>query len=147
MPVIKSNLKNNTSRCSADITHSDSKGLRKDNSWTRAFVGALYNFFNSTALHGVKYIIRRNYENHESAATKKIKIFFGNISWIIACFLCGLFSAYMMQLVMIRFNTIPTVTTVDTFNHPIWEVPFPAVTVCNANTVHKTKIENLKNVL
>jgi amiloride-sensitive sodium channel len=31
----------------------------------------------------------------------------------------------------------PTVTTVDSTSYPIWNVPFPAVAVCNLNKVSR----------
>jgi amiloride-sensitive sodium channel len=32
----------------------------------------------------------------------------------------------------------PTVTTVDSTTYPIWNVPFPAIAVCNINKISKS---------
>jgi amiloride-sensitive sodium channel len=37
----------------------------------------------------------------------------------------------------------PTVTTVDSTTYPIWNVPFPAIAVCNINKVSKSATWNL----
>lgn len=52
-----------------------------------------------------------------------------------------------MRLVWIRFVINPTITTIDTTNHPIWEVPFPSVTICNINKVHAPSAENVTRQL
>lgn len=53
----------------------------------------------------------------------------------------------MMRLVWRRFQINPTITTIDTTNHPIWEVPFPAVTICNINKVFAPSAENITRQL
>jgi amiloride-sensitive sodium channel len=37
----------------------------------------------------------------------------------------------------------PTVTTVDSTTYPIWNIPFPAVSVCNFNKVSRSAAWNL----
>ncbi|KAJ9583490.1 hypothetical protein L9F63_022162, partial [Diploptera punctata] len=37
----------------------------------------------------------------------------------------------------------PTVTTVDSTNYPIWNVPFPAVAICNINKISRSAAWNL----
>jgi amiloride-sensitive sodium channel len=43
----------------------------------------------------------------------------------------------MMKIVWLRFNESPTVTNVETTTYPIWNIPFPAVTLCNNNKVYQ----------
>jgi amiloride-sensitive sodium channel len=44
----------------------------------------------------------------------------------------------MMKIVWLRFLESPTVTNVETTTYPIWNIPFPAVTLCNNNKVYQT---------
>ena len=37
----------------------------------------------------------------------------------------------------------PTLTTLDSTNHPVWEIDFPAVTICSPNKVVEKKLEAL----
>lgn len=53
------------------------------------------------------------------------------------------FAIVLMLLVWNRFQTTPTITTVETINYPIWNLPFPAVTICNNNKVYGPAAENL----
>jgi amiloride-sensitive sodium channel len=43
----------------------------------------------------------------------------------------------MMKIVWQRFHESPTVTTVETTTYPIWNIPFPAVTLCDNNKVYQ----------
>lgn len=47
----------------------------------------------------------------------------------------------MTTLVWYRSQATPTLTTVDTYYHPIWDVKFPAVTLCNVNVVYRPAME------
>ncbi|KXJ77947.1 hypothetical protein RP20_CCG006004 [Aedes albopictus] len=53
----------------------------------------------------------------------------------------------MMELSWIRFKNTPTITTIETTTYPIWNVPFPAVTVCNINKVDRNRSEKIINSL
>jgi amiloride-sensitive sodium channel len=44
----------------------------------------------------------------------------------------------MMRIVWLRFDESPMVTTVETTAYPIWNIPFPAVTLCSNNKVYKS---------
>lgn len=54
---------------------------------------------------------------------------------------CALIVGFILATIMIRiswnkFEAQPTITTITTAVHPIWHLPFPAVTVCNTNKVY-----------
>lgn len=54
----------------------------------------------------------------------------------------GLFLAIIMtNLIWQRSQSTPTLTTVDTYYHPIFNVPFPAVTLCNINIAYRPLVE------
>ncbi len=37
----------------------------------------------------------------------------------------------------------PTITTLDSTDHPVWEIDFPAVTICPANKVDMGKVADV----
>ena len=37
----------------------------------------------------------------------------------------------------------PTITTLDSTDHPVWEIDFPGVTICPANKVVKEKLDQV----
>lgn len=43
-----------------------------------------------------------------------------------------------------RYDSTPFITTIETTSYPIWNVPFPAVTVCNINKVYRPASENIR---
>ncbi|XP_053663721.1 pickpocket protein 11-like [Anopheles marshallii] len=45
----------------------------------------------------------------------------------------------MGMIAWMRFRTTPTITTIETMTYPIWNIPFPAVTVCNINKIDLRK--------
>ncbi|XP_068994279.1 sodium channel protein Nach [Neodiprion pinetum] len=49
-----------------------------------------------------------------------------------------------MCLVWRRFQQTPTVITIDTTTHPIWDLPFPAVAICNFNKIYQPEADRLK---
>lgn len=57
------------------------------------------------------------------------------------------FALVLMFLAWSRFNTNPTITTVETTNYPIWNLPFPAVTICNNNKVYAPAAKNMSDKL
>lgn len=53
----------------------------------------------------------------------------------------------MMILVWKRFERTPTITTIDTYYHPVWSIPFPAATICNINIVYRPATKNIRQLL
>lgn len=67
--------------------------------------------------------------------------------WTSACIMGAVFAIVLMNLVWKRFQTTPTITTVETNNYPIWNVPFPGVTICNINKVYAPATKNITDRL
>ena len=63
--------------------------------------------------------------------------------WSVVCIICVTVATIMMRIVWFRFNNSPTVTTVETTTYPIWNIPFPAVTLCNNNKVYEPAAKEL----
>uniref|UniRef100_A0A336KF41 CSON009762 protein n=1 Tax=Culicoides sonorensis TaxID=179676 RepID=A0A336KF41_CULSO len=129
------------------VTVADSDGLSNDDSVKRAMKSCLEQFLLETSLHGMKHIARKNFNDHDSKNVVRLKTIIGNYLWIFVTISGALFALYMMNLVWIRFVNTPTVTTVETINNPISEVPFPAVTICNINKVHYPNTEGVRQIL
>lgn len=51
------------------------------------------------------------------------------------------------NLVFQRSNKTPTLTTIDTYYHRIHDVPFPAITFCNLNVLHRSSLQPIVNKL
>ena len=44
------------------------------------------------------------------------------------------------RLIVLAHPTQPTITTLDSTDHPVWQINFPGVTVCPANKVVENKL-------
>ena len=58
--------------------------------------------------------------------------------WVIIQVLATWGVVFIILDVWKEYINSPTVTTVDSTSHPIWEVPFPAVAICNINKISKS---------
>lgn len=87
-------------------------------------------FFETSTLHGVRYIAEKRTPLHE------------RLLWFV--FTVG---GLMAALVIIdslwdKFQTSPTITGLDSDYHS-WDVPFPALTMCQRNPANETLIAEL----
>lgn len=95
---------------------------------------ALREYVTVTTLHGFHYLVRQR------APTKKI-------FWLLVCLFSIAFSGYIIYLETIEFNTNVTSSSLVTTTYPVWERPFPALTVCNYNTVYKGNLQHFYDIL
>lgn len=130
------------------------------NLW-KSFVVVLNSFLVSSSLHGLKHIVTNDIRDVDTTSTRELKIknivivdkfkkwrsILQSSLWVVLTVLGTLFSVYLMELVWSRFQTQPTVTTVETTNYPIWDVPFPAVTVCNVNKIFQPRTNKISQLL
>lgn len=104
----------------------------------RALQHTAYRFCERSNLHGLKYTqCNRN--------TTKDRVKRG--IWYVLCALGFLLAFYFIQLVVVKFTTTPTITTVETNNFPIWRIQFPAVGFCNVNKVYAPATRNIREKL
>lgn len=61
--------------------------------------------------------------------------------------MCLLIAFSMMFLIMYRYLKTPTTTTIETTAYPIWDIEFPAITICNHNKVYLPSASNITNTL
>ncbi|XP_017472042.1 PREDICTED: pickpocket protein 11 [Rhagoletis zephyria] len=95
------------------------------------FLENLRNYCNSTSLHGFNYITLKG-------STANERYF-----WIIIVIISIIVS---IVLVIVSWNwnrATPTVTVIESAHFPTWNIPFPAVTICNFNKISKVKAMTL----
>lgn len=61
--------------------------------------------------------------------------------WGGAISICVIVLCIMGNLVLQRSNNTPTLTTIETYYHRIHDVPFPAITFCNLNVIHRSSLQ------
>jgi amiloride-sensitive sodium channel len=57
--------------------------------------------------------------------------------WAVTCAACVAWAVVLSASSWSRFADTPTLVSLESTSHPVWSVPFPAVTLCNVNKVHK----------
>ncbi|XP_037044653.1 sodium channel protein Nach-like [Bradysia coprophila] len=105
-------------------------------------------FCRETTLHGMKYIVADIEELGSTfSKQKRLRKLISLTVWASAVIVGAVFAIVLMGLVWNRFQTTPTITTVETNNYPIWNLPFPAVTICNINKVYAPAAQNITDKL
>lgn len=146
----------------------------QDNYCIQALAQTTLEFCRETTLHGVKQVVI-DIQELSAGHTRYVRglasqrIWFNSLPWFSlfsitirhrrfrkvlslviwssACIMGAVFAIVLMNLVWKRFQTTPTITTVETNNYPIWNVPFPAVTICNINKVYSPATKNITEKL
>ena len=65
--------------------------------------------------------------------------------WAVVFVLCLLAAIGMVRIEWSRNDTSPTLTALDTSHYPIWNIDFPAVTLCGINRIQKSRALTLSN--
>ncbi|XP_026475305.1 sodium channel protein Nach [Ctenocephalides felis] len=89
-------------------------------------------FFESSTLHGVRYIAEEN------------RPFFEKFMWFCFTSIGAVATLIIIVSLWEKFQTNPTITGLDTDFHN-WDVPFPAITICQENPFDETKLQNMIN--
>lgn len=80
-----------------------------------------------TSLHGYCHIVNKNYRPFERWL------------WLLLS-LSALVTAVILLWISWNWTAeTPTVTVIESTNHPTYNLPFPSVTVCGMNKISKTK--------
>ncbi|ALC39113.1 ppk16, partial [Drosophila busckii] len=97
------------------------------------FADNLRNYCQTTSLHGFNYITRKDISRNE------------RLFWLIVV-VAAVIAAIALVLVSWYWNSeTPTVTVIESSHFPTWNIPFPAVTVCNFNKISKHRALDLLN--
>ena len=93
----------------------------------------IFPLFLFSSLHGLKYISEDGRHWTE------------RVLWLILCLMGFVLNVYFIVPIWIKWNNQPTLTTLDSTNHPVWDIDFPAITICSPNKVVERKLESLAN--
>ncbi len=98
----------------------------------------------ATSLHGVKYtcesgraILERYAKDHSLNHFIGVSVnhLFCRVLWTFLC-VGGVVLSYLLIVPMYtKWQEQPTFTTINSTNYPIWNIDFPAVTICSNNKV------------
>ncbi|XP_023715587.1 pickpocket protein 28 isoform X2 [Cryptotermes secundus] len=106
--------------------------IEEDNKWRKpnGLFDLLRNntmeFCCSTSLHGLRYIG----ENHRHASER--------IFWLISFLISTAVVAHFIFKIWIRWNTSPVLVSFADVPTPVWNIPFPAITICPQVKVKNT---------
>ncbi|EDV33058.1 uncharacterized protein Dana_GF21878 [Drosophila ananassae] len=85
------------------------------------------NYCQTTSLHGFSYITRQDISHQE------------RLFWLTVVILAIITSIVLVVVSWYWSQETPTVTVIESSHFPTWNIPFPAVTICNFNKISKTK--------
>ncbi|RZF47249.1 hypothetical protein LSTR_LSTR004958 [Laodelphax striatellus] len=80
----------------------------------------------ASTLHGVKYVVSRD------------RPLFERTWWMIAILCSFLWSLYLIQQVWEKWNNSPVIVSFAEKSTSVWQIPFPAVTICSENKARQT---------
>ncbi|KAK4873974.1 hypothetical protein RN001_013334 [Aquatica leii] len=90
-------------------------------------------FCDNTSIHGFKFLGERN------------RYIVEKIWWFVVILIAMTFSAVLISQSFHKWKTSPIVVTFATTETPIWEIPFPAITICPEVNAHP-KVFNYTDV-
>lgn len=90
--------------------------------------------FYHISIHGLRNIFR---------SRSKFEITF----WIIMFLMGFIYCCILLYENVIEFNYQKVLRIIDTTAYPIYQVPFPAVTLCNFNSVYKPRAKLIEDKL
>ncbi|CAD7081679.1 unnamed protein product [Hermetia illucens] len=99
-------------------------------------------FCRETSIHGCRFLVEE-IDKTGNTYVRRFRRAASILVWVPAVTFGSAFAIYLMILVWNRYQTTPTITTIETNNYPIWNVPFPGVTICNVNSVYEPNTHNI----
>jgi acid-sensing ion channel, other len=101
----------------------------------RALGKSLKEFLSKTAVHSYHYLVEPNRHKVEKGM------------WIILHCIMSIAAIYIVLFAWSRFTDNPTITTLETQHHSIYNLDFPAVAICSNNKISRTYAENYADFL
>ena len=89
-------------------------------------------YASQTTIHGIKYTCESGRNVYEK------------FIWILLCIGSAALCFFLIQPVVQKFIDSPTITTVASTNFPIWNIDFPAVTICSNIKVANSNFQKLR---
>lgn len=88
-----------------------------------------HDFAATTTVHGLKHILNRQ------------NSFIAKCVWFFWIFISFIFCIVLLSNVVSRWNADPLIVSLNDRPEPVWEIPFPAITIC-PETKAKTTVFN-----
>lgn len=99
------------------------------------FINNLWNYCSTTSLHGFNHITRNDISRGE------------RIFWIAIVIIAIIVSLVLVLVSWFWNRQTPTVTVIESSHFPTWNIPFPAVTICQFNKISKRRATRLAQIL
>lgn len=94
---------------------------------------SLYDFGALTSIHGLRYIFNRQ------------STFIGRCIWSLWVLISFILCIILLNNVWSRWNADPMIVSLTDRAEPVWEIPFPAITIC-PETKSKKSVFNFTRV-
>lgn len=111
------------------------KPLMKRLKFATAFAKSLKEFFAKTSVHAYHYLVEPNRLAVEKAM------------WIILHMTLSVTAVYLVLYAWSRFTDNPTITTLESQHHSVFNLDYPAVAICSNNKISRTYAENYADFL
>ncbi|GLG96274.1 Pickpocket protein 11 [Gryllus bimaculatus] len=97
-----------------------------ENSRWKKYQNQIWNFFNNTSVHGVKYLaeITRPYPER--------------ILWLLSIVLSIIVCGYLISKSWDVRSSSPVILAMDKKQRAVWDIPFPAITICPTDRMRPT---------
>ena len=101
----------------------------------RAFGKSFKEFLTKTSVHAYHYLVEPNRNSIEKSM------------WIIIHLAMSISAIYIVLFAWSRFTANPTITTLESQHHSIFDLDYPAIAICSNNKISRTYAENYADFL
>ncbi len=119
----------------AEYPTANKKGLKINDDPKPHRVNVTEKYMSEATIHGLKYI------------TEPKRHWIERLFWFVACVFSWVICIYMIRKIFEKWEKSPIIVSFDSHSTPIWEIPFPSLTICNMNKVLKSKVEYIEHEL
>ncbi|CRK87601.1 CLUMA_CG001397, isoform A [Clunio marinus] len=126
---VKSKVVRRISDVSADTVSLDARRKIKYGGPLTAVWGMFVEFSGNTSIHGLQYLGERRRHWVE------------RVFWVVALVISVIGCSIMINRVYKKWNTSPVIVSFAEKSTPVWQIPFPAVTICPETKALKKHID------
>jgi len=118
-------------------------GSKRNSAWSmeetekeKETTSLMEEFVDHSTIHGLQYLKAPKRNGFPGSYPERI-------FWLLACICAFVIGTYLIYKVIDKSITSPVLVSFDGTPVPIWEIPFPALTLCNMNKVRRSKVEKI----